>query len=356
MLENVEQRNTLLTSIERARNSSVIAYFLHDNAVIADDALPHLYDKLQALGKKERIDLLLYARGGMVEVCWRVINLLREHCDHLGVIVGTRAQGAAALLPLGADEIVIGPLSELGGIESARKHPLLPHDETGQSLPVTWGEMKSLIGFLGAGDQGSGVRGQGSGIRDQGSGIRDQGSAAGEDRADDRQGLSAEMAAALFQHVHPLVIAQLQQTDTLSREITRKALRLHMHPENAGQIEQVVDLFNGGFHSHFYTVSPRELVEIGLPVMEATGELWSSVLSLAQLYQASLYTERPDPAAPGAFFRYVCVIESVGRSTGLRQVFTQVEAQERVLQVRWETAIRSPGPGPSFGPGGSSNN
>jgi hypothetical protein len=164
------------------------------------------------------------------------------------------------------------------------------------------------------------------------------------------------MAGALFQHVHPLVIAQLQQSDTLSREVTRKALRLHMHPENASQVEQVVDMFNGGFHSHFYTVSARELVEMGLPVTEAGGELWSSVWSLAQLYQASLYTERPDPSAPGAFFRYVCVIESIGRSTGLRQVFTQVEGQERVLQVRWETAIRSPGPGPSFGPGGSSNN
>ncbi|HYP41863.1 MAG TPA: hypothetical protein VEX13_16015 [Chloroflexia bacterium] len=335
MLENVEQRNTLLTSIERARNSSVIAYFLHDNAVIADDALPHLYDKLQALGKKERIDLLIYARGGMVEVCWRVINLLRDYCDHLGVIVGTRAQGAAALLPLGADEIVVGSLSELGGIESARKHPLLPHDEAGQSLPVTWGEMKSFMSFLEA-------RGEGRG--------------AGEDGMDEQQALSPKMAAALFQHVHPLVIAQLQQSDTLSREITRRALRLHMHPENLNQIEQVVELFNGGFHSHFYTVSPRELVEMGLPVTQIEGELWSSVWSLAQLYQAALYNERPDPLAPGAFFRYVCVIESVGRSTGLRQVFTQVEGQERVLQVRWETAIRSPGPGPSFGPGGSSNN
>ncbi len=340
MLENVEQRNALLTSIERARNSSVIAYFLHDNAVIADDALPHLYDKLQALGKKERIDLLLYARGGMVEVCWRVINLLRDYCTHLGVIVGTRAQGAAALLALGADEIVVGPLSELGGIESARKHPLMPHDEAGQSLPVTWGEMKSLISFLGAKGQGSGVRGQDSGEHGAAEGLA----------------LSPEMAAALFQHVHPLVIAQLQQSDTLSREITRKALRLHMHPENAGRIEQVVELFNGGFHSHFYTVSPKELVEVGLPVTEAAGELWSSVWSLAQLYQAALYTERSDPLAPGAFFRYVCVIESIGRSTGLRQVFTQAEGQERVLQVRWETAVRSPGPGPSFGPGGSSNN
>jgi hypothetical protein len=55
-------------------------------------------------------------------------------------------------------------------------------------------------------------------------------------------------------------------------------------------------------------------------------------------------------------FRYVCLIETVGRTTGLRQVFTHVDGQERPLQMGWETAIKGPGPGPSFGPGGLSNN
>ena len=126
MLETVSQRNALLTSIERARGSSVIAYMLHDNAMIADDALPQIYDKLQAIGRRERIDLLLYARGGVTEVAWRLLNLLRDYCDHLGVIVGTRVHGAAALLALGADEILMGPLSELGSVEGVRRHPLMP--------------------------------------------------------------------------------------------------------------------------------------------------------------------------------------------------------------------------------------
>ena len=82
---------------------------------------------------------------------------------------------------------------------------------------------------------------------------------------------------------------------------------------------------------------------------------WSDIWGLVQLYQAALYSDRPDPSTPGAFFRYVCIIESPGRTTGLRQSFTQSEGQERVLQIRWETAIKGPGPGPSFGPGGVSN-
>lgn len=335
MLETVEQRNALLASIERARNSTVVAYILHDNAVIADDALPHLYDKLHAIGRRERIDLLLSARGGVPEVCWRILNLLREYCDHLAVIVGTRVQGAASLLALGADEIIMGPLSEVGGVDSIRKHPLMPHDEIGQPLPVSLGEIKSLFSFL-----------------------SEQGGSHPElpDGEIQNPKLTSDTMSALFQYIHPLTIAHLQQADALSREITRKALKQHMHPENADKMEQIVDLFNGGFHSPIYTASRAELREMGLPVEEPEKELWSSIWGLVQLYQAAIYTERPDQTMPGTFFRYICMIETSGRSTGLHQSFTQVEGQERIVQIRWETAIKSSGPGPSIGPGGMSNN
>jgi hypothetical protein len=338
LLDTVVQRNALITAIEKARNSAVIAYVLHDNAVIADDALPQIYDKLQALKHRERLDLLLYARGGVTEVCWRLLNLLREYCDHLGVIVGTRVQGPGTLIALGADEIVMGPLSEIGGVEAVRKHPLLPRDDFGQPLPTSLGEIKSLLQFL----------------RDQGSGTGGQESASEEGLTPDPQSLTSELWSALLQQIHPLAIANLQQADVLSRETTRKALRLHIHPEETARIERLVDLFNGGFHSPLYTAGRGEIRETGLPVTYADDEAWSSIWGLVQLYQATLYNDRPDPTTPGAFFRYVCLIESGGRTTGLRQSFTQVEGQERVLQIRWETAIR--GPGPSFGNGNISNN
>jgi hypothetical protein len=148
----------------------------------------------------------------------------------------------------------------------------------------------------------------------------------------------------------------MKQADTLARDLTRKALLLHMHPDDSRALERLVELFNGGFHSTMYMAGRTELLEAGLSVTAPGDELWAGIWELVQLYQALLYTDRPDPATPGAFFRYVCLVESTGRSTGLRQMFTQVEGQERVLQIRWETAVRGPGPGPSFGPGGMSNN
>ena len=85
-----------------------------------------------------------------------------------------------------------------------------------------------------------------------------------------------------------------------------------MHPEDKGQVEKLVDLFNGGFHSPMYTASRTEIRETGLPVTFANDELWNNVWGLVQLYQGTVYNDRPDPATPGAFYRYVCIIEFGG--------------------------------------------
>jgi hypothetical protein len=344
LLDTVAQRNTLLSSIEKARDSSVIAYILHDNAMIADDAVPQLYDKLQALGRRDRIDLLLYARGGVVEVAWRMLNLLRDYCDHLGVIIGTRVGGAGALLALGADEVIIGPLSELSGMDTARKHPLLPRDDTGQPIPITLGEVDTLLRFI------SGAGGGESHPADP------EARRGTQPLTPQAAPLSAEHLSTLFNYLHPVVIGGLQQANILSRDVTRKALYMHMGPDDEAAVERIVDLFNGGFHSAAYTPNRDELEAAGLPITVAEPDLWGHIWGLVQLYQGTLYNDRQDQHQPGAFSRYVCLIESQGRTTGLRQIFTHVEGQERVVQMGWETAVKGPGPGPSMGPGWLSNN
>jgi hypothetical protein len=288
----------------------------------------------------------------VIEVCWRVLNLLREYCDHLAVIVGTRVQGAAAVLALGADEILMGPLSELGGMEAVRRHPLLPHDDQGQPIPLSLGEVRALMQFLAEHGDASGDTGQRTmdGVKKEAE--SDTASTAPQSALR----VPHSILTVLLQQIHPLVIAHLQQSDDLSREITEKALRLHIHEEDSERIRGLVDLFNGGFRSPLYTASRAELEAAGLPITVPDKELWASIWGIVQLYHTTLYTDRPESSAPGAFYRYVCLLEAVGRLTGLRQTFTQSEGQERIIQIRWDTAIRGPGPGPSLGPGGRSNN
>jgi hypothetical protein len=117
------KRAALIHDIERERGSRVIAYICSDrpgaSGQIGEDAVGTMYDHLRPIGKVEAIDLYLYSRGGAVEVPWRIVSMLREHCSKLGVLIPYRAQSAATLIALGCDEIVMGSKAELGPIDPA---------------------------------------------------------------------------------------------------------------------------------------------------------------------------------------------------------------------------------------------
>jgi len=68
----------------------------------------------------------------------------------------------------------------------------------------------------------------------EGSGVRDRGLVHPSDPISDPRSLTPDM---LFPYVHPLVIANLEQADVLSREVTRMALHLHMRPENEARVD-----------------------------------------------------------------------------------------------------------------------
>jgi hypothetical protein len=327
MLETVAGRANLLSAIEKARNSSVVTYVLHEQALIADDAVFHLYDKLEALGRRERLDLFVVSRGGFTETCWRVLTLLRDYCAHLGVLAPHRAHSGATLIALGADEIVMGPMSELSSTEPARPHPLLPGPDGG---PVTHstGDLPAALALLAR---------QGAAAQDA--------------------GLDPAILAAVLAQVHPLAIGALEQARALTRLVARNALALHMRAEgDAARITTIVDALNGGLHSPAYPLARAEATALGLPVTHATGRLWHDMWALHTLYQQALYRDQPDPAQPGAFFRYLALIEGQGRTSGLRQTYVVHEGQERVVGIGWDTAIRSNTPGPPQGPDGVRRN
>ena len=100
-----EKRIQLIRAIEDMRNSFVITYMCGDRrgappAQISEDAIRPMYDHIRDLPKSSKIDLFLYSRGGAVEVPWRMITMLREHCQNLGVLIPYRAHSAATLMAL----------------------------------------------------------------------------------------------------------------------------------------------------------------------------------------------------------------------------------------------------------------
>jgi hypothetical protein len=117
------ERTELINQIEQARKSRVVAFVCSDrtNAVgqITEDCVRVMYDLIRSIGHVPRLDLYLYSLGGSMDVPWRIVCMLREHCEHLGVLIPYRANSAATLIALGCDEVVMGKKAELGAIDPA---------------------------------------------------------------------------------------------------------------------------------------------------------------------------------------------------------------------------------------------
>src|SRR5205807_5854070 len=95
-------------------------------SMMAADAIPEFQDQLDKLPKdKKQADLLVVSNGGDPTVAWRMITLLRERVDEVGVLVPQAAYSAATLLALGANKLVMHPNGNLGPVDpqiSVKKH------------------------------------------------------------------------------------------------------------------------------------------------------------------------------------------------------------------------------------------
>ena len=308
MQENLNQRLGLIQQIERERGARLLAYFLHDKAIIADDAVLHLYDKLEAMRWQPRLDLFLQSRGGFTEIAWKIISLLREFADHLGVLVPYRAHNGATLIALAADEIVMGPVSELSSTSPARGHYLLPKGPDDNPGNVLVQDLRRCVEFA---------------RREAGEG--------------------ADVIPALFQHIHPLAIGALEESHDLVRLIARKALLTHWDEAEKGEvIERVVETLGSQLHSPIYPLSRREArEELGLPIVHPPPGLWQRMWQLFLAYHRVVYTEHPVEGREGVVQRTLCLIETRERTTALRQIVAREEGRERAVEMRWETIVRA---------------
>lgn len=147
-----DRRRELISAIEEKRNSRVIAYITSDRtnqaAAIAGDAVPLLIEHLraQSLGDRD-IDLFLYSRGGHSSTPWNMVTKVREFAgaNKFGVLIPYRAHSAATMIAIGADEIVMTKMGELGPIDTTMHGPYNETAPTGQPLPVS---VEDVMGYF----------------------------------------------------------------------------------------------------------------------------------------------------------------------------------------------------------------
>lgn len=300
----------LIQKLETLRKSRVITLFTYPNVFMRNDIPMQIYLQLRQIGRTERIDLFLNSTGGLTEVPWRIITLVRNFCEHFGVLIPYTAHSAATHLAMGADEIVMGDMSELSPVDPSQAHALGPKDGE-KMLLVSVQEVRHLFQL-----------------------IKQEGEYSAESLG--------TIYSALFDKVHPLALGAIERSYELARLISRNALSTHLDPQkDAERINKLVDAFSGKFYSHSYPIGWKEAKEAGLDVTYVRDELWETMWQLFNFYNAFAPVALPISKRPIQVAKPIVWIDSVPARRILQEVY-EIQpdtktgiAEGQPLDARW---------------------
>jgi hypothetical protein len=268
----MNMRRELINQIQNIRNSKVVCYITGDRLIgpfpaarMAEDAVKPLYEHLLPIGKNEKVDLLLYSRGGDVSVPWRIVSMFREFCEELSVLIPYKAHSAATLLSLGADRIVMGKKAELSPID-----PTLVRAATGETggppQEISVEDVNSYIAF----------------VRERAN-INDQSAL-------------AQMVSILANNLTPLTLGSVNRQNSHIRLVARKLLTSRREKLDEAKINSIIETLTEKIYSHGHAVGRKEAQEIGLPVEMPEGQLEDALWNLYLEYERFLnLTEPLDP-------------------------------------------------------------
>src|SRR2546425_2180359 len=151
-----QSRLNLFGQLEHNRHTRLLAIVLGDRqgleTRVANDALSLTARLLERIGRVPALDVFLYSTGGLTMAAFALVNLIREYAERFSVLVPYKAQSAATLISLGADEIVMTPLATLSPVDPSTNspfNPLVPNLPAGafppQTLPVSVEDVASYI-------------------------------------------------------------------------------------------------------------------------------------------------------------------------------------------------------------------
>lgn len=264
------QRLELIKKIEQLNGSHLLAYITGDRpgaaARIAEDAVRPMYEHLltfaNATDRKQRIDLLIYSRGGDVSVPWRVISMLREFCQELVALVPYKAHSAATMITLGADKIVMGRKAELSPID-----PTLVRATVGESAAppqeISVEDVSSYISFV-------------------------------RERANlNDQAALATVVSLLANQLTPLTLGSVNRQYSHIRLVAKKLLASRQQKIEEERMTTIIEALTEKMYSHGHAIGRREASDLGLPVEIPSAELELLLWELYTEYEKMLQLIEP---------------------------------------------------------------
>ena len=237
------ERLDLIAKIEKERQSKVLAYVTGDRqgveALIAPDILPLIERHLCALLRDDpkQIDLFLYSRGGHSDTPWSIVTLVRELLEDrkFCVLIPSKAHSAATVIAVGADQIVMTPMAELGPIDATiPRGPHNPRDpSSGQPLPMSVEDVRGYMDLLDT------------------------------YRFNDAEE-RIQAFSDLVKQVPPLGLGAVNRLLSQTRRVAEQLLRKRKEKLGDDDIKRIVDALASEIGSHSHVIRRSEAREIGI--------------------------------------------------------------------------------------------
>lgn len=152
--ENIQKNETetenLLDKFSESRKADVLPLLMDPTRSIDRYFASRVYEYLEGWRENKEygdLDVVIHSSGGSASVAYHIGRMLQSYCDNkLTIIVPRYAKSAATLLACSADQIAMGPPSELGPIDPQIRNPSTGRWVSAASISGTIDRLKEIGG------------------------------------------------------------------------------------------------------------------------------------------------------------------------------------------------------------------
>ena len=262
----LEKRKELIQNLEEYLKSKVLIYYTSSRqplnlfgGAVSTDTLSVLYEHLKG-SNFDKISLFISTSGGGVDAPWPIVNLIRSFTDNFEVFIPTHSMSAGTLICLGANRIVMSPLSQLSPVD-----PEGHFEKDGKKYDI---EVENIIGYIE--------------LAKEKLGLKDQ-------RALEKvlEQLSSETPASL--------LGSINRTYSLIRRISENLLKLHIKDRSMKRINKIVQQFTSDLFSHRHFINRYEaknLIGLGDIIKYASTKDEEMMNTVQRLYSIDILKEK----------------------------------------------------------------
>ncbi len=264
-----QDRVSLYQQLEQERNSKVITYVTGDRPGMETKIHSEVYDlfvnHLDEIGVTPKISLILYTKGGETLTAWSLVNLLRQFCDELEIIVPSKCLSSGTIMALGADKILMTKQATLGPIDPSLTTPLNPIVNINGQENISPVSVEDIKAYLSLAKDELGIKNP-------------------ED--------ALNILLKLSDKVHPLVLGSVYRAQTQIQMLARRLLNFQI--SDAATVDKIVNFLCSDSGSHDYTISRREATnELGLNIEKPSAALYDLIKRIYYDIKSELELSKP---------------------------------------------------------------